>query len=83
MALPVGQVRFERSGESWEIHYGLDARFRGRGIGVSLLRTALKTVKAENSSRSTDFLAGSSRRIDHLEIFSESWDFPRSRLVPS
>ena len=53
--LPVGQVRFERSGESWEIHYGLDARFRGRGIGVPLLETALTAIKAENGGQNYEF----------------------------
>jgi UDP-2,4-diacetamido-2,4,6-trideoxy-beta-L-altropyranose hydrolase len=43
--MPVGQVRFERSGDSWEIHYGLDGRFRGRGVGSKLLESALKTFR--------------------------------------
>jgi RimJ/RimL family protein N-acetyltransferase len=39
--LPIGQVRFELSDNAWEIHYGLAAYARGRGLGVPLLRTAM------------------------------------------
>ena len=53
--VPVGQVRFERSDDMWEIHYGLDARFRGRGIGVHLLETALAAIKAENGGQKYSF----------------------------
>ena len=53
--LPVGQVRFERLDDSWEIHYGLDARFRGRGVGVPLIKTALKAFKADNSGQKYGF----------------------------
>jgi UDP-2,4-diacetamido-2,4,6-trideoxy-beta-L-altropyranose hydrolase len=42
MGTPIGQVRFERNGEAWEIHYGLAAVARGRGLGVALLQTALQ-----------------------------------------
>jgi RimJ/RimL family protein N-acetyltransferase len=39
---PIGQVRFERSDDAWEIHYGLAAVARGRGLGAPLLQTALQ-----------------------------------------
>ena len=44
-ALPVGQVRFECTNEGWEIHYALDSRQRGRGLGVPLVRTALEAAR--------------------------------------
>ena len=50
--VPVGQVRFERSGESWEVHYGLDMKFRGRGIGGRLLASALDAFRRERECRS-------------------------------
>ena len=50
--VPVGQVRFERSGESWEVHYGLDVKFRGRGVGGRLLETALDAFGSEHECRS-------------------------------
>ena len=37
--MPVGQVRFERSNNAWEIHYALAPRFRGRGLGLVLAVT--------------------------------------------
>ena len=43
--LLVGQVRFERSRGAWEVHYAMDVRCRGRGIGVSMLNTAVKTFR--------------------------------------
>jgi UDP-2,4-diacetamido-2,4,6-trideoxy-beta-L-altropyranose hydrolase len=49
--LPVGQVRFERSGAVWEIHYALSALARGRGIGTRLLETALATFEDADRER--------------------------------
>ena len=49
--LPVGQVRFERHGDSWELHYGLDVKFRGRGVGRRLLESALKAFRSERACR--------------------------------
>ena len=42
---PIGQVRFEYSDDAWEIHYGLAAVARGRGLGVPLLRTAMEVFR--------------------------------------
>jgi len=55
--LPVGQVRFEESSGAWEIHYGLDARFRGRGVGVVLLQTAIDALE-NRSGRLKNLLFG-------------------------
>jgi UDP-2,4-diacetamido-2,4,6-trideoxy-beta-L-altropyranose hydrolase len=43
--LPVGQVRFERTNVGWEVHYALDSRLRGRGLGVPLVRTVLEAAR--------------------------------------
>lgn len=43
--LPLGQVRFERVENEWEIHYSLASFARGRGLAHSLLRTALTTFR--------------------------------------
>lgn len=40
-SMPIGQVRFERQGSVWEVHYALSPIFRGRGLGQSLFDTAL------------------------------------------
>lgn len=48
--LPVGQVRFDRNQLAWEIHYLLDARCRGRSIGVSMLATALHAFRLVQTS---------------------------------
>ncbi|MDR0701105.1 MAG: UDP-2,4-diacetamido-2,4,6-trideoxy-beta-L-altropyranose hydrolase [Azoarcus sp.] len=44
---PVGQVRFDRLGQEWEMDYSLDARLRRRHLGRSLLRTALLKFRQE------------------------------------
>lgn len=40
--LPIGQVRFDRREQGWEISYMLDPRIRGRGLGAPLLAAALE-----------------------------------------
>lgn len=45
--VPVGQVRFEKSAVTWVISYSLDAMFRGRGCGRSLLQAALRSFAAD------------------------------------
>jgi RimJ/RimL family protein N-acetyltransferase len=47
--LPVGQVRFERMGQEWEIHYSIDPFVRKRGIGVNVLRSAISCFAASES----------------------------------
>ena len=43
----LGQVRFEREDQSWEVHYALAPVFRGRGLGRRLLETSLLKLRAE------------------------------------
>jgi UDP-2,4-diacetamido-2,4,6-trideoxy-beta-L-altropyranose hydrolase len=50
MGLPIGQVRFERSEGAWEIHYGLAAFARGRGLGAALLQTAIRVFRGNQKS---------------------------------
>jgi UDP-2,4-diacetamido-2,4,6-trideoxy-beta-L-altropyranose hydrolase len=38
---PLGQVRFERSGQAWGVHFSLAPSFRGQGLGRPMLHTAL------------------------------------------
>lgn len=45
--IPIGQVRFERQGHAWEVHYALAPEFRGRGIGRHLLGMALAKLREE------------------------------------
>ena len=40
--LPVGQVRFERREESWEISFNLDPLCRGRGVGIRTVQMAVE-----------------------------------------
>jgi len=46
--VPIGQVRFERKCEIWEIHYSLATEFRNRGVGRSLLKAGLCTFRKEH-----------------------------------
>lgn len=43
---PVGQVRFESLNELWELHYSIDAAYRGVGLGASFLSAALDEFKS-------------------------------------
>lgn len=46
-SIPVGQVRFDRANQTWKIDYALAPQFRGRGLGRSLLETALRKLREE------------------------------------
>jgi UDP-2,4-diacetamido-2,4,6-trideoxy-beta-L-altropyranose hydrolase len=45
--VPVGQVRFERENDVWQIGYSVDALFRGAGIGKRLLALAIERLRAD------------------------------------
>lgn len=63
--LPIGQVRFERCKEAWEIDYSLIAGARGLGLGVPLLKTAVQTFR---QSRKGVSVFG---RVKHGNLASE------------
>ena len=44
--IALGQVRFERQGQAWEVDYGLAPVFRRRGLGRPLLEAALLKLDA-------------------------------------
>ncbi len=44
---PVGQVRCERAGSLWEVHYSLAAEFRRRGFGADVLQAAIESLSGE------------------------------------
>jgi len=45
-SIPLGQVRFERNGEAWEIDYSLAPQFRGRGLARPLLESAMQQLRS-------------------------------------
>ena len=45
--IPIGMVRFERSGDEWEVHYSVAQHFRGRGLGGPALAAALADLATE------------------------------------
>jgi UDP-2,4-diacetamido-2,4,6-trideoxy-beta-L-altropyranose hydrolase len=45
--IPIGQVRFERQGEVWEVDYSLDTILHGRGMGPHLLDKAILRLRDE------------------------------------
>ncbi len=47
---PLGQVRFDRDQEQWEVHYSMDSRCRGRGMGTSLLAAGLRSFRTTHPS---------------------------------
>jgi len=44
--IPIGQVRFEKNTDSWELSYSLDSCARSRGLGKHLLQTAISAFLA-------------------------------------
>lgn len=46
--LPVGQVRFDRHDQFWEIDYSLSPVFRGRRLGARLLGTAVGRWRSDH-----------------------------------
>ncbi|WP_324476765.1 UDP-2,4-diacetamido-2,4,6-trideoxy-beta-L-altropyranose hydrolase [Atribacter sp.] len=44
--IPIGQVRFEKKGEIWEISYSLASEYRSRGISNRLLETAIQEFRS-------------------------------------
>jgi len=47
--IPIGQVRFDKNDQVWEIDYSLAPHYRGRGLGRALLKTALLKLRSEHS----------------------------------
>jgi UDP-2,4-diacetamido-2,4,6-trideoxy-beta-L-altropyranose hydrolase len=44
---PIGQIRFDRKNDFFDISYSLDKKFRGLGLGKTLLKTGLKTIQTK------------------------------------
>jgi len=47
--VPVGQVRFDREQDYWEIDYGVAAELRGRGLARPMMEAALEALRATSS----------------------------------
>ncbi|MCK5163226.1 MAG: UDP-2,4-diacetamido-2,4,6-trideoxy-beta-L-altropyranose hydrolase [Desulfobacula sp.] len=47
MGDPIGQIRFDRKDDLFEISYSLDKKFRGLGLGKTLLKIGLKTIQTK------------------------------------
>ena len=43
-AVPVGQIRFERGDDGWDIDYSLDSAFRGWGLAAPMMAAALNRI---------------------------------------
>jgi UDP-2,4-diacetamido-2,4,6-trideoxy-beta-L-altropyranose hydrolase len=46
-SVPIGQVRFSKGEGFWEVHYALDPRARGRGMGRPLLESGIQRFASE------------------------------------
>lgn len=46
--VPIGQVRFERENDAWEMDYSLAPEFRKRGLGKVLLKAGLCAFRREH-----------------------------------
>lgn len=44
--IPVGQVRFDRESDGWIISYSVAREFRGRGVGQSLLKAGIASLRS-------------------------------------
>ncbi|KQC04393.1 MAG: hypothetical protein APR53_03345 [Methanoculleus sp. SDB] len=47
--IPVGQVRFEKEDQAWEMSYSLAPEYRKRGLGRPLIEAALNAMHSESS----------------------------------
>ena len=47
----LGQVRLQRHGAEWEVHYAVAPEFRGRRLGMPMLRAALDEFEREHRAR--------------------------------
>lgn len=73
--LPIGQVRFERSGEVWTIDYSLDELVRGRGWGKILVGKGLAELRTSSTGKIVANVKKSnlaSRQIFHDLQFSNT-----------
>ena len=48
--VPFGQVRLEKKNLDWEIDYSVNNAFRGRNLGLAILRLALEKCRHEVAS---------------------------------
>ena len=44
---PIGQIRFEKEGESFFVNFSVDKRYRGRGIGKFILRKGANYLRSQ------------------------------------
>jgi len=69
MGMPIGQVRFERSEEGWEVDYSLIASARGWGLGTNVLQTAIQAFRQLNKGEKV-FGRVKSNNIASEKVFS-------------
>ena len=74
--IPVGQVRFERQADKWEIHYSIGPSLRFRGLGRKVLRAALNQLRMEEPGSLT-FGQVKTANIASMKVF-ESLEFSMS-----
>lgn len=49
--IPVGQIRFDRTGDMAEVDISVDKKYRGRGLGQALLRQGIVQVFSDSSCK--------------------------------
>lgn len=54
---PLGTVRFDRAEAGWKINYSVAAPYRGRGLGVPVLESALTALAREHPGGASAVLA--------------------------
>jgi UDP-2,4-diacetamido-2,4,6-trideoxy-beta-L-altropyranose hydrolase len=47
--LPLGQFRFEKTGEEWEVHYSLASLARGRKLATLMMQTAIQEFRRQTT----------------------------------
>lgn len=67
--IPIGQVRFEKSGETWTIDYSLDEFVRGRGWGKILVKQAIDEFKKSTMGKVVAYVKTSN--FASRQIFQE------------
>lgn len=71
---PIGQVRFDKYNDGWDIDYSLAPQFRRRGLGKPLLKAAIEMLLREEHNNIILYSTVKVRNIPSIKIF-ESLEF--------
>ena len=84
--IPVGQIRYDRRGETADIGFSIDQRFRGLGLGQKIIEHSLGRACSElgvNTVWAEVFSSNSASRIAFIKPGFELMETCEIKGVPS